>query len=295
MLTVGSLFSGAGLCDLGFHRAGFVHSFFCEADPFCRRILSRHWPGAPIYNDVRTLRGCEAPPVDVLVGGFPCQDVSSAGRRAGITQSTRSGLWYEYARLISEIRPRYAVVENVKGLLSKGLAIVLSDLSSLGYDAEWTCLSAAAFGAPHLRERMFIVAYPHRDNPDREYGVLHTLEGDMGARYQLERVSDWLGVRIDRASRPAIREAYGGCVLRRVDDGHTSRMDNAGRPESDRRVRAISPEERLAWIPRLKALGNGITPAQSFAVARCILRAEGYAGTLITEGRDPDEESRELP
>lgn len=105
MLKVGSLFSGAGLCDLGLQWTGFRHQWFCEIDPFCRAVLARHWPDIPIYEDVRMLKGDELPPVDVLCGGFPCQDVSSGGLRAGIRQGTRSGLWLEYARLIGEITP----------------------------------------------------------------------------------------------------------------------------------------------------------------------------------------------
>ena len=129
-MTAGSLFSGAGVCDLGLHWAGFEHQWFCEIDPFCRSILARHWPDVPIFNDVGALKGVDLPPVDVLVGGFPCQDVSSAGVRAGIKPGTRSGLWYEYARLIREIRPRYAIIENVRGLLSCGIEIVLQDLAA---------------------------------------------------------------------------------------------------------------------------------------------------------------------
>jgi hypothetical protein len=129
-MRAGSLFSGAGLCDLGFHRAGFRHAFFCEADPFCRAILARHWPGVPIYNDVRTLDPAALPAVDVLVGGFPCQDVSCGGKRAGIQKDTRSGLWHEYARLIGEIRPSYAVIENVVGRLSLGTGMMRNGLCS---------------------------------------------------------------------------------------------------------------------------------------------------------------------
>lgn len=280
MLHVGSLFSGAGLCDLGFHLAGMDHRFFCEADPFCRSVLARHWPGVSIYNDVRTLHGADLPAVDVLAGGFPCQDVSCSGGRAGITSATRSGLWYEYKRLISEMRPRYAVIENVKGLLSKGMDIVLSDLSAIGYDAEWACLPAAAFGAPHLRERVFIVAYPNGSRADTERRVLAALEGDLGKIQQLGGLSDWLGIRIERTSRAAIRQAYGGCVLRRVDDGRAAGLDATGRAEPGGRaapagVMTITQEERQAWLPMLRALGNGVSPAQGYAVARCILRAEG--------------------
>ena len=153
-MKVGSLFSGAGLCDYGFSLAGFEHAFFCECSVFCQNILARRWPGVPIYNDVATLRVEDLPKVDVLVGGFPCQDISCAGLRKGINSETRSGLWCEYARIIKEMRPRYAVIENVPGLRSKGLDVVLGDLSGFGYDAEWQTISAASLGAPRFVEWM---------------------------------------------------------------------------------------------------------------------------------------------
>ena len=268
-VTVGSLFSGAGLCDLGLEWAGMKHRFFCEVDPFCRSILRRHWPGIPIYEDVRELRGADLPPVDVLCGGFPCQDVSLAGKRKGIAKGTRSGLWHEYARLIEEIRPGYVIIENVPGLLAAGVEAVLQDLAAVGYDAEWEVLPAAAVGAPHRRERVFLVAYPNGHERDPEHGVLSSLAGSLGEGDQPWRVAPWLGVRIDRARRASIREAYGGCVLSRVDDGRPARLDGpAG-------VRPLPRELVPVWVRRLKALGNAITPQQAYAVAACIMRAEG--------------------
>ena len=277
MMQVGSLFSGAGLCDLGLAWASFHHQWFCEIDPWCGRILARHWPGTPIYKDVAELEGKELPPVDALCGGFPCQDVSLGGKRAGITQGTRSGLWSHYHRLIGEMRPRYAIIENVRGLLSLGMETVLQDLSDIGYDAEWTVLPAAALGAPHHRERVFIVAYPHGLRSDGKPGVLAALQRNLGGGDRSWRVLDWLGVRIDRASKPSARQAYGGRVLHRVDDGPAQGLDGAGGnvacvPAS---VGRISQDTARAWIPRLKALGNGITPYQSYAAATCILEAEG--------------------
>ena len=245
------------------------HRFFCEVDPFCRSVLRRHWPGIPIYEDVRELRGVDLPPVDVLCGGFPCQDVSLAGKRKGIAKGTRSGLWHEYARLIEEIRPGYVIIENVPGLLAAGVEAVLQDLASVGYDAEWEVLPAAAVGAPHRRERVFLVAYPNGHERDPEHGVLSSLAGSLGEGDQPWRVAPWLGVRIDRARRASIREAYGGCVLRRVDDGSPARLDGpAG-------VRPLPRELVPVWVRRLKALGNAITPQQAYAVAACIMRAEG--------------------
>ena len=269
-LQVGSLFSGVGLCDLGLEWAGMGHAFFCEVDPFCRSVLRRHWPGIPIYEDIRELRGADLPPVDVLCGGFPCQDVSlaAAGKRKGIT-GKRSGLWHEYARLIEEIRPGYVIVENVPGLLAAGIEAVLQDLAAVGYDAEWEVLPAAAVGAPHRRERVFLVAYPHSDGRDPEHGVLSSLGRDVGEVDQQWRVARWLGGGMGRARRASIREAYGGCVLRRVDDGSPARLDGpAG-------VRPLPRELVPVWVRRLKALGNAITPQQAYAVAACIMRAEG--------------------
>lgn len=267
-MTVGSLFSGVGLCDLGLSWAGMRHAFFCEVDPFCRSILAKHWPGVPIYEDVRKLIGSEVPPVDVLCGGFPCQDVSQGGRRAGIKEGTRSGLWYEYARLIGEIQPRYAIIENVRGLLSCGIEIVLRDLAALGYDAEWEVLPAAALGAPHHRERVFIVAYPNGQRADARARLFAPLARIVGEHQQSVRVSDWLGVRFDRARKASAREAFGGCVLHRVDDGSAERLDRSGGV-------GLLPRELVpVWTQRLKALGNGIVPQQSYAVAACILEAE---------------------
>lgn len=269
MLKVGSLFSGAGLCDLGLQWAGFRHQWFCEIDPFCRSILARHWPGVPLYKDVSALKGSELPPVDVLCGGFPCQDVSQGGKHAGIKEGTRSGLWLEYARLIGEIRPRYAIIENVRGLLAGGIEIVLQDLAALGYDAEWEVLSAAALGAPHRRERVFVVAFPHSDELDPEHRLLSPLRGIVGNVDQPFGVLAWLGIRIVGQSRKAVRNAYPGPVLYRVDDGRPERLDHpVNVPPVPRR---ILPE----WTSRLKALGNGILPQQAYAVGACVMEREG--------------------
>lgn len=277
MLRVGSLFSGAGLCDLGLAWAGLDHAWFCEIDPFCGAVLASRWPDTPIYNDVRGLEGRRLPPVDVLCGGFPCQDVSSAGVRAGIRQGTRSGLWYEYARLIGEIRPKYAIIENVRGLLSRGMEIVLRDLAAIGYDAEWEVLAAAALGAPHHRERVFIVAYPHGHRPDGEHRLLSPLERIVGDVDKSAQLSAWMGLRFDRTRKPSALEAYPGPVLCRVDDGRAQGLDGAGPgdPPVTRGIGRVDRDTARVWMRRLKALGNGITPHQSYAIAACLLEADG--------------------
>lgn len=169
-MNVGSLFAGIGGFDLGFERAGMSISWQVEQDPYCRAVLARHFPAARRYGRVEEVGARNLAPVELICGGFPCQDLSPAGRGAGL-DGARSGLWSEFARIVRELRPSYVVVENVPALLTgKGkrwarapIGRVLGDLAEVGYDAEWACLSAREFGAPHLRKRVWIVAYPARD------------------------------------------------------------------------------------------------------------------------------------
>ena len=161
-MTFGSLFAGIGGLDLGFEWAGFTPVWQVELNPFCRAVLAKHWPDVQRFDDVRTVGAHNLEPVDVIVGGFPCQDVSDAGLRAGI-DGERSGLWREFARVVRELRPRIVVVENVSGLLVRGMGRVLGDLADLGYDAEWVRVRASDVGAPHRRGRIFIVAYTKHD------------------------------------------------------------------------------------------------------------------------------------
>jgi len=159
----GSLFAGIGGIDLGLERAGMECRWQVENDLFCNRVLERHWPDVRRYGDVkktdpeRVQEECGR--VQVVAGGFPCQDLSYAGKGRGI-YAERSGLWFEFERFVWALRPRVVLVENVPGLLSRGIDVVLGCLAALGYDAEWDCIPAAVFGAPHLRHRVFIVAYP---------------------------------------------------------------------------------------------------------------------------------------
>lgn len=157
--TFGSLFSGIGGIDLGLERAGWKCLWQVELDPFRRSVLKRHWPDVSLTADVRhasarTLgRG-----VDLICGGFPCEDISRVGRRAGI-DGAKSGLWSEFHRIICDLRPDYVLVENSTSLLVRGLDRITGDLASVGYDTEWDCLPAAAFGAPHIRDRLYLLAY----------------------------------------------------------------------------------------------------------------------------------------
>jgi DNA (cytosine-5)-methyltransferase 1 len=158
-LTFGSLFAGIGGMDLGLERAGMECRWQVEIDPFCQKVLAKHWPQVKRYGDIRTIQGTELEPVDLICGGFPCQDVSFAGQRVGI-DGPRSGLWRDFGRILRELRPQWALIENVSGLLDRGIERVFGDLAEIGFDAEWTVLSACTFGAPHPRERLFVLAYP---------------------------------------------------------------------------------------------------------------------------------------
>jgi len=157
------LFAGIGGLDLGLERAGLVRSIcFVENDTYAQKVLALRFPQVAIWDDVKTFDGREwAGEIDFISGGFPCQDVSVAGKQAGLGGS-RSGLWKEFRRIIGEIRPLLALIENVPGLFNNGFDAVLADLAEIGYDAEWTVLSAKDMGAPHLRKRVFILGYAHR-------------------------------------------------------------------------------------------------------------------------------------
>jgi DNA (cytosine-5)-methyltransferase 1 len=187
-MTFGSLFAGIGGLDLGLERAGMVCRWQVEIDDYAQKVLAKHWPTVQRFRDVREFPPpcggcghkcgptlwrkqrkccpdceCDRYAVDVICGGFPCQDISNAGKRAGI-DGARSGLWAEFYRVVCEVRPRFVLVENASALLARGFRRVLGDLAASGYDAEWDCLPASAFGAPHRRDRLFIIAYSERSS-----------------------------------------------------------------------------------------------------------------------------------
>jgi DNA (cytosine-5)-methyltransferase 1 len=155
-MNVLDLFSGIGGFSLGLERAGMRTVAFCEIDPYPRAVLAKNWPGVPCADDI-TAREFVPGEADVICGGFPCQDISTAGNGAGLA-GERSGLWRELLRAIRVVRPRFAIVENVAALLSRGMGTVLGDMAEIGYDTEWHCIPASAVGAPHRRDRVWIIA-----------------------------------------------------------------------------------------------------------------------------------------
>lgn len=241
MPTLGSLFAGIGGMDLGFERAGFETAWQVEIDPWCRRILARHFPKAERFADVRKCGSINLPPVDVIAGGFPCQDTSNIGKRAGL-DGDRSGLWRDFCRIIGELRPSFAVVENPPALLGRGFGRVVGDLSTIGYDAEWQIVSAADVGAPHLRERIWVVAYPMREG----------LQGHAG---NVEGETDW--TREDGPVSPP-RVFRGQQYLRRW----------MPEPPVARVAHGISKR-----VERIRALGNAAVPQIPEMIARWIIEA----------------------
>jgi len=174
-LTFGSLFAGIGGFDLGFERAGMSCKWQVEIDDYANRVLEKHWPNVHRERDICECGAHNLGRVDVICGGFPCQDISSLGKRRGVKNGTRSGLWSEMHRIICCIRPRFVVVENVSEITFRGLDTVLGDLAASGYDAEWTCISPCQLGAPQQRDRLWVVAHAN----DRDVGMLSRVRRDI--------------------------------------------------------------------------------------------------------------------
>ena len=205
-----SLFSGIGGFDLGLERAGIETILQVEIDPFCRRVLEKHWPDVLRIADVRDVTAADCAGVDLIYGGFPCQPVSVEGKRLG--QVDERWLWPEFARLIRQVRPRYALMENVAGLFTAGLDLVLADLAAIGRDAEWTVVSACSVGAAHPRERVFILSY--------SAGI--GLEG---------RVQEWSRIGIEALPQTPVRWELSAPYVCRSSDGipdRTHRLRSLG-------------------------------------------------------------------
>jgi DNA (cytosine-5)-methyltransferase 1 len=231
-LTVGSLFSGIGGIDLGLERAGMTVKWQSEIDPYCCQILKKHWPDIPNLGDIKTVDWSTVEPVDLIAGGYPCQPFSTAGKRQG--ENDPRHLWPYFRDAVSAIRPRFALLENVTGHLSMGGTTVIGELAEIGYDCEWQLVSAASIGAPHRRQRLFIVAYPNSQGRQRCFRTQETkspygrfdlqgtnsrwghhwfTEPDMG------RISDGVPRRVDRlrglgnAVVPQVAEYVGRMIM----------------------------------------------------------------------------------
>lgn len=258
-ITIGSLFAGIGGFELGLERAipNSQTIWQVEQNKFCQSILKKHWPKSQIFDDVCAVGAHNLPPVHILCGGFPCQDISLAGKGEGLN-GKKSGLWFEMRRIISELRPRIVILENVAAITIRGLSTVLADLAELRYDAEWCIISARDFGAPHLRKRWFCVAYSNSERPNkaRHSGTppAHTIQRNIFKGRPPQQISYTnstfiKGTKLSKQTKKEFedinkpisqtwREGYSGAKICRMDDGISRRLDKE----------------------RLKALGNAIVP-----------------------------------
>ncbi len=236
------LFAGLGGFSLGLERTGGFETIgFVEINPFCQKILKKHWPDIPIHDDIKTFKGEQYGAVDLICGGFPCQDLSIAGSQQGLS-AERSGLWFEMLRIIGEIRPKYVIVENVAALRTgkRGdwFRLFLGSLAGIGYDAEWETIHASQVGTPHNRERMWIVAYPREIG--RTYGIFDNL------KYEIPTYEEWnisQNIQQRRGWERWLIEAS------QADDGFISKSDFFGMDDG------LSEE-----LDRIAALGNSIVP-----------------------------------
>lgn len=284
-MRVLDLFSGIGGFSLGLERAGFKTVAFCEIDPYCRRVLARHWPGVPCYPDIRELTAdrlaADGIAVDFICGGFPCQDISVAGKGAGLA-GERSGLWRDYARLVGELRPQGVLVENVTGLLARGLGEVLGDLAAIGYDAEWHCIPASAVGAPHVRDRVWIYAYPDGDRLQKREHV----QG-IGCTSASRKHSGRAPLGVSAPAVPAHAERGQrslGRTLGRMGRLYESLSRNGDWPLTDEPVLGRGTDGIPARLDRLRALGNAVVPQIPELIGRAIMRAADEAA--VTTDRE---------
>lgn len=278
-MRIGSLFSGIGGLELGLECSGLGRAVWqVEKDEFCRRVLERHWPDVARFDDVRTVGAATLPPVDLICGGFPCQDVSSAGNGAGLA-GERSGLWFEFARIVDEMAPEWVVVENVLSGASRWLDTVLRSLEELGYECLPLPLSAEDVGAPHRRRRLFVVAHAY-SQPGWGGSTDAHRDGAAGNATDAERFG--------RAPRSSPEPSQHSLVRH---------ADRAREPQSE--VRALEqvggrwPSDPTWWatepgvrgvahgVPnrahRLRALGNAVVPQCAEVVGWVIRELGGVA------------------
>lgn len=254
------LFSGIGGFSLGLERTGgFETVAFCEIEEFPRKVLAKHWPKVPCYDDVRTLTAdrltADGITVNAITGGFPCQDISAAGKQAGIQAGTRSGLYSEVIRLIGELRPIVTIMENVSALLSgpsdqpgQWLGRILGDLAEIGYDAEWHCIRAGTVGLPQERNRIWLLAYPNeigRASPV----IKGPLPNKAGSFREWEQV-ELYGTRSGNARWLPVSRNW------RMGDGVPSQLD----------------------IDRTGTIGNAVVPQIPELIGRAIMAANLHRG-----------------
>jgi len=295
-----SLFSGIGGLDLGLEAAGMTIVGQSEIDPYACRVLAKHWPSVPNLGAIETITEADIErlgPIDLVCGGFPCQDLSVAGKQAGI-HAGRSGLFWELMRVVRLVGPRYVLLENVPALLSRSdwMGAVLGALVESGFDAEWDCIPAQAVGAPHRRDRVFVIAVADAEGGDQRAGLR---EGDptrqrgrrLGHGGGEDHVADATGEqgrRIQQRGLPADAGAGGEDVAHA--NGHHRQRGSGDVQMGRKRVSKEAPHDGLTggtqWaaepnvgrvangvpsrVDRLRCLGNAVVPQVAERIGRLI-------------------------
>lgn len=254
-MNVLDLFSGIGGFSLGLERAGMDTVAFCEIDENARKVLQKHWPNVMIFEDVRTINLQLLENVDIVCGGFPCQDISEANINGCGLSGSRSGLWFEYLNIINRIKPKYVIIENVQMLRTKGLDIILQNLDEIGYDAEWHCIQASSVGAPHRRDRLWIIAYPHGFRREPILGG-EIVSCAKKANEQDGKVGSWNKSQGREHNTPfaciqQFEQSFNESAVIRMDDGVSKRLDIGH---------------------RIKQCGNSIVPQIAEMIGREIMR-----------------------
>ena len=309
MLRMLDLFSGIGGLSLAAHwLGGFETVAFVEREPYCQRVLRRHWPDVPIFDDVCTYHP-KPGSADVICGGFPCQDISVAGKQAGIKEGTRSGLFYELMRIVRLVGPRYVILENVAAITSNGLDTVLGTLAEAGFDAEWACIPAADVGACHRRDRWWCVAYannagmeaPRAKQPSAGVEQCGELDAAYANQVRCDRDENTAA---DGRTKGSIRahwyvNALASCY-RSTDSPHPNRQrqqecqpaavsGGQGRPCWGDAPRRLNPDWQSylsepvlrrgddglsGRVDRLRALGNAVVPQVAMVPLQRVLELE---------------------
>jgi len=280
---MGSLFSGIGGLELGLERAfkGQLQTAWqVEKESFCRSVLERHWPNAKRYNDVRTVNVHNLEPVDILCGGFPCQDISIAGKGEGLN-GKRSGLWWEFHRIINELRPSVVVMENVPAITIRGLSAVVGSIAQIGYDCHWTIISAKQCGAPHLRRRWFCVAYPNsigcRTSSYTQREHQHRIHREGDTTQGIQQRSEWQSG-IGEDSNASTNTISTRTQVQAKGEQSSKQMSGSKSKTYWERFPTQSPVcRRDDGIPnrvdRLKSLGNAVVPQCAEWVGQQIIKS----------------------
>jgi DNA (cytosine-5)-methyltransferase 1 len=303
-VTFGSLFAGIGGIDLGFERCGMKCRWQVEINDYAQKVLAKHWPAVHRERDIRECSTRNLERVDIIAGGFPCQDISYAGLGAGL-DGERSGLFFEAIRLVRELQPRAVVLENVAALLTRGLDRVLGTLAEIGYDAEWHCIPAAYVGAPHIRDRVFVLAYANsqhgRASRASKAQARATVAIDAASKQSRPMADSRCKLRESRTSKRPRSESQAKRGSAANDDKrcgedvadtegvHAQGFNNRSGQEQSWRSSwwAVEPDVgRVAHgiparVDRLRGLGNAVVPQVAEFVGKMVLQRLGSGKSEI--------------